>query len=267
MTSDSRLAVLSFLSQAQALQSRFELVEKTATLLDQMLDAGTGLHESLDNTFEAHAFAVLRIQLFRVFTVDLCAAVLDSTRGSLSLAKMSNQLRLGSRTTDLLRAYYCEPTSFRVEVEAAHFSEQEKKIYTDQLLMERINEERDKFNDRLMNLPDIDAITKSNEAKRLKWARDKAIAHYETTVSSAVALSDLPPHGEGHLTWNEPILFLKRIKPVMYDVFLLVMATSWTRGYFDSYAQAFWDRLANGRTEITPASKRSPHGAGRITGP
>lgn len=124
--------------------------------------------------------------------------------------------------------------------------------YADRLLKDRINEESDIFNKRLSELPKIDEIIESKEAKRLKWARNKAIAHYETTVASVVALSDLPPFGDGLLTWNEPIAFLRRVKPAMYEMFLFVLATSWSQGHFDAYARAFWDRLANGRTDVRP---------------
>lgn len=105
MVPSARAEVLQLLSMARELQSRFELVERTAVLLDQMLDGSAGLHEAINNTYEAHAFATLRIQLFRILTVDLCASVLDDTKGSLSLTKMYGQLKPGSRAVNLLRTY------------------------------------------------------------------------------------------------------------------------------------------------------------------
>jgi hypothetical protein len=48
---------------------------------------------------------------------------------------------------------------------------------------------------------------------------------------------------------------LSAVRPLAYDVFSLVTATSWSNGGLPKvYARAFWDRFKNGKTSVVPGA-------------
>ena len=99
------------------------------------------------------------------------------------------------------------------------------------------------------------AILSADDAKRILWARHKATAHIERTDTGVVALEDDPPYGKGKMTWDEPIRFFQSVRPLVYDVYYLITATSWDKRHTDIsrfYASAFWDRFKNGKTDMEP---------------
>jgi hypothetical protein len=100
------------------------------------------------------------------------------------------------------------------------------------------------------------AILGTDEAKRMCWARVKAVAHLDKTDSGIVALDDAPPFGAGKLTWDEPVRFLSTVAPYVYDVFCLITATLWANADDVNlfHVRTFWDRFKNGHTELKPPS-------------
>ena len=242
--------------QAFALQERFELAEQSAFLLDEMLgDEKGNVAASIINQYEAYAFGHLRGQLFRILVVDLLASVLDETKGSSSIRWMLKRLRKKD-VRDALCNYYTHPGRFTVSSTHIEPNEGAEEIgYQQELALScRIQRSKDLHDATWSWITKNCDILNGGATKRMKWARDKSIAHLSKTEDGIVALDDDPPHGHGKLTWVEPINFLKDVKPLAYKVFLFVTHTSW--GDADNPAIApfsakrFWDRFKNGQSDL-----------------
>lgn len=238
---------------AKEIQRRFELAEETAFLLEEMLGSESGVAECVENTYEGNAFSKLRFQLFRLLIVDICAAVLDSSRASVSIRTLLKQLsRNNASAIDALKAYYADPRCLEVTVEGEDLGENERATIRQGLIDKTCEESTRSIQSQWAEVQADSSILDCVGAKRVKWARDKVIAHYEKTSTALVALDDDPPHGAGKLTWIEPIQLLRRLKPFTYNVIGLITSTSWDTGYGQFYARAFWDRFKNGATDLQP---------------
>jgi hypothetical protein len=64
-------------SQAYEVQERFEVAERTALFLEQMLNPDAGVTNAVEENYEAHGVAMLKYQLFQLLVIDICATVLD----------------------------------------------------------------------------------------------------------------------------------------------------------------------------------------------
>lgn len=243
-------------SQAFAMQKHFDLTEHSALILEQCLGGEEGsVAEAVDNTYEAHAFDILRTQLYRLLIVDLSACVLDKNPITGSVRAILKELRRDSIAMDALRAFYSDPTCLETKVEGKGLDsatiEQLKKE-----AIERSSQESAEAIDRTWAKIDKESsILNTDESKRILWARHKATAHIERTETGVVALDDDPPYGKGKLTWDEPIRFFESVRPLVYDVYYLTTATSWDKRHTDIsrfYASAFWDRFKNGKTDMKP---------------
>lgn len=241
--------------QAFAVQQRFEIAEQSALMLDQMLDAELNVSAAVNNTYEAHAFNTLRLQLFRLLVVDLYAAVLDPDPRTSSVRALLKQLRRDSSSLDALKQYYGETGCLDIEVRGegitADFVETERA----RVLEQHSEQEIRRIDDQWAAIEDGSKILISDAAKRIKWARSEVVVHFQKKEDGLVALDDDPPCGEGKLTWGEPIAFLRRVRPYVYDVYLMLTANSWDSESTDIsrfYCRAFWDRFKNGTTDLQP---------------
>ncbi len=244
-------------TQAFAVQKRFELAERTAMILERMIDPDTGAAAAIDQTYEAHSFSVLQFQLFRLLVIDICAAVLDDDQRTGSICAVLRELRRDSNALDALRAYYSDTSGLTVTVDGPNLSDDEVEELKRELLARHAEEAVERINTQWDKVDSDSVILNSDEARRLKWARNKVIAHFEKSGDRLVALDDDPPWGEGKLDWIEPIEFLDQLREHVYDVFLLITDNSWdTRGEGISkfYAAAFWDRFINGKTDMIPGN-------------
>jgi hypothetical protein len=243
--------------QAFAVQRQFELAEHSAVILQEMLreDAGN-VASAIDKTYEGNTFSVLGLQLFRLLIVDLYACVLDAHARTGSVRSILKELRRDSAALDAIRAYYSDTAGLTVTVEGRDLTaELIEKVKCDAL--RRSREDSILSTNSLWQKVDSEStVLNTDEAKRICWARVKAIAHLEKTDVGIVGLDEMPPFGTGKLTYGEPIAFLARVRPFVYDVFALVTSTSWANAEpIDRfYVQAFWDRFKNGRTDLTPPS-------------
>lgn len=258
-TSD-RAIVERLRNQAFELQRRFELAERTAILLDQMLQPESKVAEALDGTYEAHAYVWLRLQLFRILVVDLHACVLDSARGAGSVAAIVKNLKKSASPIDALRAYYADPTCLVAEVESSDLSKEEEKAECERAIQRSLAETLSSIDSQWAAIQRAEAgLLESISAKRIRWVRNKMVAHFEQSGSGLVALDADPPAGDGKLTWSEPSQFLETIRQFVYDVFLLVTSTSWgddAAAIDKFYAEAFFERLRSGNSTM----KNPPHG-------
>lgn len=237
-------------SRAFDMQRHFQLAENTALLLDQSF--ACEVPAAIDDTYEAHAFLSLRTQLFRVLVVDLHAAILDNRRSSTSIVKMLQQLSNKQVNLPALVAYYTDPTALTVEIQGVPAEELER--YRQREIERSTAECAESINAQWSNVRKRERLLDTAAARRISWARHST-AHLTVGPNGVVALDDDPPHGEGNLTWDEPIKFLRTVRELVYDVYALVTATSWDESgvAIDTfYAQAFWDRFTNGRTELKP---------------
>lgn len=247
--------VNSLRAQAFEVQQRFDLAEHSALILEQMLDTENGIADTVDNTYEAHTFVRLRMQLFRLLIVDICACVLDNDKRTGSIRSILKELRRDTEALDALRAYYSDKDCIDVDISGddldAEFIKQEKLSTIERMHDEGIQS----INDQWWSIHNKSSQLNNDSAKRMLWARNKAIAHFEKKPTGIVALHDTPPYGDSDLTWIEPVEFLQSIRPFVYDVFALITATSWgddTTKINQFYAKAFWDRFKSGNTDMRP---------------
>ncbi len=254
MNDDQRKLAEKLRSWGYKAQERFKNAERTAIILEQMLKANIDV--AIDGTYELHTFTPLRYQLFRMLIVDLYASVLDNNSRTASVKAILEELQKNDKkAVSALRAYYSDASGLNMTVEGsgldAHELEYEKEEIRNRHSQNNAND-IDKLWDSVCNRKDV---LDGHGAKRLKWARDKVIAHYETTENNLVALDDDPPCGEGKLTWKEPIKFMDEIRSYVNNVFLLLTYTSFdsrSKNIHRFYSSAFWDRFKNGKSDLKP---------------
>ncbi len=250
-------------AKAFALQERFDLAEQTAILLDEMLgDDDESVGNAVNNTYEAMAFARLRYQLFRMLTVDIWACILDTGKNAASVRSILKILRKKERM-DAIRAYYTDRTALTVKVEVygddeipAEYVESEEA----RTIQQSVDDSLASMDAQWAEIDKESNLLDSVDAERLVWARHNSTAHFRASPTGLIALDDDPvdgqgiPIGTGKLNWNEPIHYLERVRPFVYNVFGIVTATSWPGGDALSrfYAKSFWDRFKNGRTDLEP---------------
>lgn len=243
-------------SQVFAVQKHFDLAEHSALILEQMLGTEEGsVGEVVDNTFEAHAFSILRTQLYRLMIVDLWASVLDKDPRTGSVRSILKELRRSDDALNAIRAYYSDPACFSAKVEGEGLDEDKAAKLEAEAIEKSTRENAASIDNQWAKIEKESPILNSVEAKRIIWARHKATAHIERTDTGIVALEDDPPYGDGKMTWNEPIHFFESVRPLVYEVYSLLSATHWDKRHTDIsrfYASAFWDRFKNGKTELQP---------------
>lgn len=254
---DAQRAIVERLrQQAFAVQRQFELAEHSAVMLDEMLKGGEGgdgdLAAAIEGTYEGNTFARLLLQTFRMLIIDLYACVLDGHSRTSSIRSILKELRRDSAALDAIRAYYADATCLDVTVEGQDLTPElieAKKLAA----VHRSTEDTiASINNLWQKVDQGSTILKTDEAKRMCWARVKAIAHLEKTDSGIVGLDATPPYGTGKLTYGEPVRFLENVKGYVYDVFELITSTSWSDAEpLDRfYVQSFWDRFKNGHTDL-----------------
>lgn len=252
---EQRAIVERLRKQAFAVQRQFELAEHSAVMLDEMLKGGADdLAAAIEGTYEGNTFARLLLQTFRLLIVDLYACVLDGDARTGSVRSILKELRRNSVALDAVRAYYADPTCLVARIEgqdlAPELIEREQAA-----AIRRTTEDSLLSVNNLWRKVDKDsAVLNTDDAKRMCWARVKAVAHLEKTDIGIVALDETPPFGTGKLTYGEPISFLAAVRPYVYDMFALITSTSWSDAEpIDRfYVQAFWDRFKNGHTDLKP---------------
>lgn len=241
-------------AQGFELQRRFELAEYTAFLLSEMLDENSGVSRSLDNTYEAHAFATLRLQLFRVLVVDITACVLDASKGVGSVAAIIKELTTSQKALAAIEAYYADPESLVATVEGGDLSARDIERRRAEAINGNVENSLRTIKKLWSAIKETQAAALENEpAQRMKWARDKLVAHFEKSTNGLIPLDATPPVGNGPMMWLEPVTFLNAVRPIVYNTFCLVTSTTWDDeriniGNF--YARTFWDRLKNGKTDL-----------------
>lgn len=255
MSKENKELVNRLIAQAMELQRRFNLAEKTALILEQMLSTDNGLNEAIDNTYEAHTFATLRMQLFRSLIVDLYAAVFDDNPRTGSVRAILKELRRDTKALDALREYHSDPDCLEIEVTGDNVSAEDITLHTETMKARHRRDAISSFDALWSKIDQNSNILNTDEAQRIKWARVKFVAHFDKTDKGLVAIDDEPDVGEGVLKWGEPTDLLNAIHEYAYDVFLLITRTSWGNDFTSIsrfYAEAFWDRLKNGSTDLEP---------------
>jgi hypothetical protein len=243
------------ISQAFALQRNFEIADDSACMLSEMLrDDPDSAAVAVDRTWEGTAFVYLRRQLFRALILDLYACVLDKARGNGSLAAILQRLRTNRKAIPALRAFYSDRGAIVAKVSG--LSDPVEITRRERAEVESAAESNTRvFDSQWKDIQASEHLLTSVEALRLSWSRSKAIAHFERTQNGLVVLDDPPPYGTGPLRWREPLEFLDAVRPLAYNVFSLVTATSWRDGGVPKmYARAFWDRFKNGKTDVAPGT-------------
>jgi hypothetical protein len=239
----------------------------TAQLFSETIgDAGREISSALGRSFEGNAFNVVRLQLYRLLILDTCAAFLDGDKRSGSIRAVIANLKSNQTLIDALRSYYGNPNAYEITVTRST----EGPALTEKTIESAIAYERmQKQLDRIEHLDSIwlriDAqaeVLDSVEANRLLWARDKTIAHWEKSTDNGelVLISDVPtrdgsPIGSGPLTIDEPLISLRKMLDVGYDLFELLTGVRWSLDFQRTrsfYARVFWDRFKNGRSEMKP---------------
>jgi hypothetical protein len=241
--------------QAFAVQYQFELAEHSAVILDEMIrdDAGN-VAAAIANTYEANTFARLRLQLFRLLIVDLYACVLDGDNRTGSVRSILKELRRDPSALEAIRAYYSDRSCLVATIEGQNLTPEFIEQRTADAIRRSAEDSVLSINNLWRKVDEESAILKTVEAKRMYWARIKAVAHLEKTDGGIVGLDATPPCGEGNLTYGEPVKFLAMVRPYVYDVFALITSTSWDHAEpLDRfYVQSFWDRFKNGHTDMKP---------------
>lgn len=238
---------------AYELQRRFTLAEKSLLTFCELID-NKPLYSSIEQTYEAHVVETLRIQLFRVLIVDLWGCVFDEDNRTGSVRSILKELRRCDCALSALKAYYsdteCLDISFHGDI-----SEEEKEYQIERLKTQHIEEQIGFIDSEWEQINSGSNILDSVEAKRLKWLRNKIIVHYEKTGSGLHVYNDIPPDGDGAVTWMEPVIYFRAVREYVYKTFCLITSTSWDTQAADIdrfYCKAFWDRFMNGRTELKP---------------
>lgn len=253
---DQREIVERLRRQAFAVQKHFQLAENSALILAESLgDDENSVASAVDQTYEAHAFLTLRMQLFRLLVVDLSAAVLDRHPRTGSVRAILKELRREPDTLDALRAYYSDPTCLHVTIEGEGLDAETVERLKVQAIERSSEESLQAMNAQWERIDKESGVLNNDAAKRILWARHKTTAHIERTETGVVALEDDPPFGEGKLKWDDPIRFLAEIRPYVYDVYALITANHWGDDHTvisRFYARAFWDRFKNGSTDLDP---------------
>ncbi len=241
--------------QMLEVQRRLDHAERIALLLDEMLNKDSGLNEAIDGTYEAHIFNTLRYQLFRSLISDISAAVLDDDSRTGSIRSVLKELRRCSCALDALKAYSSETTCLDIEVSGEGLSEKDKTLEIERAKKRHHQEGLTAIEERWKEVDAGSQILNTDAAKRIIWARNKVISHFDKTDEGLVGFDDIPPYGTGKFTWREPIDFMESIREYAYEVFLLVTSTGWSDDFIKAnrfYVRAFWDRFKNGTTELEP---------------
>lgn len=251
---DMRRCVENLRAQAYEIQRRLDLTEQTASILSEMLDPDNGVAESVDDTCEANAFVRLRLQLFRLLIVDLCAGVLDKDNRTSSIRAILKELRRDGTALESIKAYYADPTCLRVIVEGKDLSPEGIEAEKQRIIAKTVQATQDSISSQWARIDTDSTLLRGNNAKRILWARDKTIAHYEKSATGLIALDDDPPYGDGKFTWDEPIRFFELVRPFVYGVIGLITSASWVDlpEINRFYARCFWQRFKNGSSDLEP---------------
>ena len=241
------------ISIAHELQRRFTVAEKSLLTFSELID-NEPFYESIDNTYEAHVVATLRIQLFRILIVDLWGCVFDEDSRTGSVRSILKELRRCNCALDSLKAFYTDTDCLNITFDG-EITEEQKEHHIEMAKNRHVEEKLDFINNTWEELNEESAILDNIEAKRLKWLRHKIIVHYEKTETGLHVYNDTPPDGEGPITWMEPVIYFNSVRDYVYKVFLLLTSTSWdsqSTAIDGFYSKAFWDRFANGETKLEP---------------
>ena len=189
---------------------------------------------------------------FRILVVDIGACVLDMAKSAWSVASIIKELTGGTRSLDALKAYYADPNCLVAKIESGTLTSAEAEFACEHAIKRNVVESLKSLDSQWKGIKSKRTeVLESTAAKRMKWARNKLVAHFEKSTKGIVPLDAPPPYGNGNLTWLEPVSFIDFVRPFVYGVFELVTSTSWAEDYIDMnrfYARAFWDRLKNGKT-------------------
>jgi len=253
ISSDHQICAERLRAQALEVQSRLELMEQTISILSEMIDPSTDIAKFVDNTYEGNAFIRLQFQLFRILIIDICAGILDDDNRTSSIRAILKELRRDSIALDSLKAYYADPTCLLVTVENESLDMQDIEIEKKETINRKIREDLASISKQWVEIDTDAQILNGDDAKRILWARNSVVAHYEKSPAGLIALNDNPPYGIGKLTWDEPICFFGKVRPFVYQVIGLITSTSWDEPRSSKfYAKCFWDRFKNGSTTLKP---------------
>ena len=238
---------------AHELQRRFLLAEKSMLIFSELIDNGP-LFNSIENTYEAHVVETLMIQLFRILIVDLWGCVFDEDSRTGSVRSILKELRRCNCSLDALKAFYTDTECLEISFEG-NITDDEIELQKERIKKRHIEEQLESINREWEEINIGSGILDNVEAKRLKWLRHKIIVHYEKTGSGLHVYDDIPPEGNGPISWIEPVDYFNNVRGYVYKVFYLLTSTSWSAKSTDIdtfYSKAFWDRFMNGRTELEP---------------
>ncbi|MDH5434450.1 MAG: hypothetical protein OEY19_10940, partial [Gammaproteobacteria bacterium] len=186
----------------------------------------------------------------------LWGCVFDEDRRTGSVRSILKELRRCNCALDSLKAYYtdteCLDISFNGDI-----SDDEIELRKENIKKRYIKDALDTIDTKWDEINKESCILDSVEAKRLKWLRHKIIVHYEKTESGLHVYNDIPPEGNGPITWMEPVEYFNSVREYVYKVFLLLTSNNWDKKSTDIdtfYSKTFWDRFMNGSTDLKPSN-------------
>lgn len=175
-------------------QQRFELAEISAKLLAETVGPpGERLAKALGDSYASKAVINVRLQLYRALIIDLCAAFLDRHSRACSIRSIIDKLEGPPDLIPALREYRSDPNAYEITIEPpigeGPLVEQVVRRATDlerQMLSANL---REGITTEWRNIKMRSDLLTKTEAERLKWIRDKAIAHWEWRDDGLVPLS------------------------------------------------------------------------------
>ncbi|MCP4992331.1 MAG: hypothetical protein GY934_00890, partial [Gammaproteobacteria bacterium] len=129
---------------AHELQRRFMVAEKSMLVFCELID-NNPLFTSIENTYEAHVVATLRIQLFRILIVDLWGCIFDEDSRTGSVRSILKELRRCNCALDSLKAYYADTECLEITFEG-EITEDEIERQKERLKKQHIKEKLGSIN-------------------------------------------------------------------------------------------------------------------------
>lgn len=223
------------------LQKRVELMESSMIHLKHLVEHEPKILESTELNYSLN---VLMLQLFRIAVVDCNCCISDKGNSkSVSLRAIVDKLLQPTEKYQLLLGeYYSTPEAFKIKIEGG---DGDLNAVLRKTKDECLNNLREEYSAISRGYSEIfDSIS----SKRLKWARDKIVAHFERkpNQNQLIQLDVPPPFGDGVFTWLEPIEYFESCKDYIYQVFRLITSNSWHSSIMEHATKEcdeFWSKI------------------------
>lgn len=245
LTSVEKLAELD--AAVNGLADKYLSTRFTALIVAETI-ANTPLTESLDKSWEAHAYNTITYELYVRVISEICALVSDKIKKTASVRQILRRMRDKELRAALLERQIADIRNQEFNhsgdwtgVDLEEFDRKRK----EEDIADRIDwfeKTWDAIENRtdLLSLPVVDRFTK---------ARNQLINHHDIGAEANRAPVRFSPTDFG-LTWGEPIQYLNDVEAYIFDIVLLVTSTSYGpdewNSIYSTYAKTFWERFRLG---------------------